>query len=76
MGCCKKCGSGMALVLIIVGVLFLLQDRGAWHFWGLSWYTVAFLLLGLKMWGCSSCKDCCKSGSCEVPVKKARKRKK
>lgn len=42
-GVCKTC----ALIAVIVGVLFLLQDRGIWDFWNLSWYTVAFLIIGL-----------------------------
>ena len=40
---CKGC----AVVAIVVGVLFLLQDLAIWDFWGLSWYTVGFLIIGL-----------------------------
>jgi len=70
MGCCNKCGSSIALVLIVIGVLFLLQDRGVWDFWGLSWYTVLFLFFGVMKWGCSSCKDC---KACCAPTKGKKK---
>ena len=42
-GVCKLC----AIVAIIIGVCFLLQDRGIWDFWNLSWYTVGFLIIGV-----------------------------
>jgi len=42
-GVCKLC----AIVAILIGVCFLLQDLGKWDFWGLSWYTVGFLIIGL-----------------------------
>ncbi len=42
-GVCK----GFALVALIIGVLFLLQDLGIWAFWNISWYTVGFILVGL-----------------------------
>ncbi|HLC85641.1 MAG TPA: hypothetical protein VJH22_07680 [Candidatus Nanoarchaeia archaeon] len=55
---CSSCGpsscgcKAMALIVLLVGVIFLLQDLGALARWGLnwplSWWTVAFLLLGLK----------------------------
>lgn len=48
---CNICGTGMckgsALVILIAGILFLLQDLGVWNFWGISWYTVAFIVTGL-----------------------------
>jgi len=40
---CKLC----ALVAVVIGVCFLLQDLAIWNFWNLSWYTVAFLMIGL-----------------------------
>jgi hypothetical protein len=46
------------LLLLLAGVLFLLQDLGKWTFWGLNWYTVAFLMFGIKKLSCSCCKDC------------------
>jgi len=42
-GTCKLC----ATVAIVAGVLFLLQDLAIWDFWGISWYTVGFLILGI-----------------------------
>jgi|TARA_Y100000310_G_C20669467_1_gene809426 hypothetical protein len=50
-----KCG---ALILLVIGVLFLLQDRGIWAFWGISWYTAAFLYLGLMKIGKAKCGMC------------------
>ena len=42
---CKWC----AVLVLIVGILFLLQDYGvALEWWKLEWYTAGFLLLGLK----------------------------
>ena len=40
---CRKC----ALLALIAGILFLLQDLGIWAFWNISWYTVGFILAGL-----------------------------
>jgi len=42
-GLCKTC----SIVAVIVGILFLLQDLAIWDFWGISWYTVAFIMVGL-----------------------------
>jgi len=42
-GMCK----GLALVALIAGILFLLQDLGIWAFWNISWYTVGFILTGI-----------------------------
>ncbi len=43
-----------ALVLIVLGVLFLLRDLNVWNFWNIQWWTVVFLLFGIKMayWSC------------------------
>ena len=43
VGLCKGC----ALVSLIAGILFLVQDLGIWNFWNISWYTVGFILVGL-----------------------------
>ena len=42
-GICKGC----AIITLIAGILFLLQDLAVWNFWNISWYTVAFVLVGL-----------------------------
>ncbi len=55
---CGKCSKLSAALLVLFGVLFLLQDLNVWDLWGISWYTVAFLLLGLGMFGCSKCPMC------------------
>ena len=48
---CPICATGMckglALIALIAGILFLLQDLGIWAFWNISWYTVGFILAGL-----------------------------
>ncbi|PIN80466.1 hypothetical protein COV13_03510 [Candidatus Woesearchaeota archaeon CG10_big_fil_rev_8_21_14_0_10_32_9] len=38
----------MGIVLLVFGVLFLLQNLNVWNIWGIQWYTVAFVLLGLS----------------------------
>lgn len=42
---------------LVTGALFLLADLGMWD-WGISWWTAAFLLIGLGKVGRSKCKDC------------------
>jgi hypothetical protein len=39
---CKAC----SFIALVVGVCFLLQDLAIWNFWGLSWYTIGFLMVG------------------------------
>lgn len=47
-----------ALVLLVVGILFLLQGMGKFAFWNLDWWTVAFILIGLgKLAGCRCCSN-------------------
>ena len=58
--CCKMCG----VVVLVLGVLFLLQDLAVWNFWNISWYTAAFILVGLG----GFCKTSCPS--CKAMVKK------
>ncbi|MBU2561389.1 MAG: hypothetical protein KKD17_03760 [Nanoarchaeota archaeon] len=57
--CCEPhhCMHGcklFATLLIIFGVIFLLKDLGVWNFWNINWWTVLFLMLGIKM-----CVVCC-----------------
>ncbi|MBW3012595.1 hypothetical protein KY325_04015 [Candidatus Woesearchaeota archaeon] len=50
---CMKCGCGKSMValcgiiVLILGIIFLLVDLGKWDFWGIHWWTVAFILVGL-----------------------------
>lgn len=63
--CCRKCSIISGVLLLLIGVGYLLADLGYWTFWGLSWWTVAFLLAGiayLAMSCCRGCQGCC--GSC------------
>ncbi len=57
---CKKV---LGILLVVFGILFLLQNLNVWAFWGIQWYTVAFVLIGVKMM--CKCKECC-----EMPMKK------
>jgi hypothetical protein len=73
---CGKCSRFMGVLVLLVGIMFLLQDRGIWNFFGLSWYTVAFVLAGAATLGKSGCRDCM-AGCCGVesaPAKPARRR--
>ncbi|MAE13049.1 hypothetical protein CMO92_00650 [Candidatus Woesearchaeota archaeon] len=45
--CC--CSAQWGTIILILGVLYLLQDLTYIDWWRLSWFTVVFLLLGLKM---------------------------
>jgi hypothetical protein len=58
--CCEKCGKMGGLLLLIVGLAFLCQDRGWWNFWNLNGWTVAFILAGLAMM-CMSCCPMCRA---------------
>lgn len=64
---CKKCGTLCGVIVLIVGVLFLLQDLGVWRFWGLNWYTVLFLIAGIGMIGHATCPEC-KAMCCPEPA--------
>ncbi|MBI5389937.1 hypothetical protein HZB02_00425 [Candidatus Woesearchaeota archaeon] len=67
---CKKCTTVGGVLFLVAGLLFLLQDLGTWNFWGVSWYTVLFLLWGLGSVCKSKCPDCQACGS--MPDKKKR----
>lgn len=73
---CKKCGKLCSVLVLLFGLGFLLQDLGRWSFWGLNWYTVVFLLLGLgslASYGCKDCQACC-GGCCEAPAPAKKKK--
>jgi len=55
---CDKCMKVSGGLMLLVGFLFLLQDLAIWNFFGLNWYTAAFLLFGLMKFAGSTCKDC------------------
>jgi hypothetical protein len=58
MHMCAKCGKIFTVIVLILGVLFLLQDLAVWNFWNISWYTVLFLLIGASHVGALNCKEC------------------
>lgn len=43
---------------LVLGVLFLLQDLEVWNFWGISWYSALFVVVGIAHLGSSKCPDC------------------
>ena len=58
---CDKCKKCCTFGLLALGVLFLLQDLGTWAFWGISWYTALFLLVGVGGVATANCPDCKKA---------------
>ncbi|HLC33288.1 MAG TPA: hypothetical protein VJJ82_05665 [Candidatus Nanoarchaeia archaeon] len=55
---CKKCSTFGGVLMLLAGILFLLRDLQVWNFWGISWWTVLFILWGAGSLGASSCADC------------------
>jgi hypothetical protein len=44
----KCCGhKWVAIVVLVVGILFLLRDLNVWNFFNIQWFTVLFVLFGL-----------------------------
>ncbi|MFH1174284.1 MAG: hypothetical protein V1725_04070 [archaeon] len=56
--CCEKCSKMGGLLFFLFGIIFLLQNLNVWNFWGIQWYTVLFVLMGLGMICMASCKEC------------------
>ena len=56
-GCsnCLKIGGASFLVL---GVIFLLRDFNIWDFWGIQWWTAAFVVIGIGTLGSAHCPNC------------------
>jgi hypothetical protein len=54
MSCCDGCGTWVALVVLVAGVLWLLNDYGMASFWNVSWWTLGALLLGIT-WMMKKC---------------------
>jgi hypothetical protein len=69
---CGKCKMWMGILVLVFGVLFLLQNLNVWNFWGIQWYTVVFVLIGIKMLGCC-CHDC-NGGCCQMETKPKKKK--
>lgn len=61
MKMCAKCMKMCGAITLAVGIGFLLRDFGMWNFWGISWYSAAFILLALGKCGAASCKMCKKA---------------
>ncbi|MBS3128983.1 hypothetical protein J4410_07620 [Candidatus Woesearchaeota archaeon] len=52
-GCPKQCKMFCGAVLLLVGILYLLQENGSISWWTYNWWTVVFILFGLKKIVCS-----------------------
>ena len=50
-GCpdCSPCAKKFGWVVLIIGVLYLLQDLGYLSLWGITPWAVAFVLVGTKI---------------------------
>ncbi len=55
---CEKCTRMCAVIVLVLGVLFLLQDLAVWNFWNISWYTAGFILAGLGALCSTGCPMC------------------
>ncbi len=44
-----KCCQWFGWLILLIGVWFLLTDLGILHDWNVNWWTVVFLLMGIKM---------------------------
>jgi hypothetical protein len=58
MEMCDKCKKMGGIVLLVLGLLFLLQDLGVWGFWDISWYTALFILVGAAKLCSGACPEC------------------
>lgn len=54
--CCASSKMWTGVILLVIGILYLLQDMGTIRWWTYSWWTVAFLIMGLK----KLCWSCCR----------------
>ncbi len=47
--CCGYDSKNLGWLFVIVGILYLLVDLGWNSWWNISWYTILFLIFGIKM---------------------------
>jgi len=57
MEMCTKCSGIKGWLFLIAGLLFLLADFGVFD-WGISWWSAAFVIVGLVKVASLYCKDC------------------
>ena len=55
---CNKCSSMCGWTVLILGILFLLQDLGRWSFWNIKWWTIMFIVTGISYVAMSNCNSC------------------
>ena len=55
---CRKCMKMGGASLLVLGVLFLLQDLNIWDFWNISWWSALFVVMGIGSLGSANCPDC------------------
>ncbi len=56
---CRKCTMGSAVLLLLLGAIFLSVDFGFWSFFGISWWTALFLVMGIVFLLKEQCDSCC-----------------
>ncbi|MBC8495014.1 hypothetical protein H8D36_02575 [archaeon] len=44
----KECATWIGWLFLLFGIIYLVADLvSGWNFWGINWWTIALLLLGL-----------------------------
>ncbi len=55
---CEKCQMITGALVLLAGIGLLLRDMAIWSFWGISWWTAAFIICGVTGIAMSKCKSC------------------
>ncbi|MBR9699739.1 hypothetical protein GOV09_04750 [Candidatus Woesearchaeota archaeon] len=55
---CAKCSKMGSILLLVVGIIYVIVDLGHWNFWGLQWWTIVFLFMGITGLAMGTCKTC------------------
>lgn len=63
---CSKCLSTASGLFLIFGIVFLVKNLTSWNFWGIEWYTVFFIVLGMSLGSWQRCASC----TTDVKIKK------
>lgn len=60
MSMCDKCSKIFGGLLVLAAIVYILVDLGIWGFFGISWYTTLFAIVGVTSWATGTCKACMK----------------